>query len=231
MLDIHTHILPGMDDGSRSVGQSIAMLEREAQQGMHVVALTPHYHADRDSPRHFIKRRKDALDALHSAATGRADLPRLLAGAEVAYFDGMCRGADTDMLCIGDTNAMLIEMPFCRWTQRMYRELEELRFVRGIQPVLAHAERYIPWQPPGFMERIRESGMMIQVNASFVTRWQTALKATAMLKRRGIHFIASDCHDMERRPPAAGEARRRIERRMDAAAAFLRGQEELLLEE
>lgn len=231
MLDIHTHILPGMDDGSRSVEQSIAMLECEAAQGVHTIALTPHYSASRESPQSFVKRRAAAQREMRYVLQGIPRIPELLAGAEVAYFDGMCRTEDIGLLCIGNTNAMLIEMPFCKWNRRMLGELEELRSLRGIQPVLAHVERYMSFQPAGLISQLCESGMLIQVNASFVLRWQTAWKAMSMLKRQTIHFVASDCHDTQKRVPNLDAAMRRIEGKLGLQTVeFLKSNAEMLLE-
>ena len=64
MLDIHTHILPGIDDGSRSVEQSVSMLQCEAEQGVTTVALTPHYDAKRETPAQFVQRREVAKEHL-----------------------------------------------------------------------------------------------------------------------------------------------------------------------
>lgn len=230
MLDIHTHILPGMDDGSKTVQNSLVMLECEAKQGVRFVTLTPHYHASRESPECFVKRRAAAEQALRGALAGREGMPELLAGAEVAYFDGMCRSDDTDMLCIADTNFMLIEMPFCSWNRRMLGELKELQQVRGIQPVLAHVERYMRFQPSGLIEQLGEDGILLQVNTSFFLRWQTVIKAMAMLKQRKIHFVASDCHNMMQRVPDLGAAVEKIERRLGAqSVAFLKRNAEALL--
>lgn len=230
MLDLHTHILPGMDDGSRSVEQSIMMLEREALQGIQTVVMTPHYHANRESPADFVFRREAAEQRLRSGMAGRTDLPALLTGAEVAYFDGMCRVDDLERLKIGNTSAILIEMPFCRWNQRMLNELVEIQQVRGIQPILAHVERYMSYQPKGLIEQLGDSGMGIQVNTTFILRWQTCWRAMTMLKRQSIHFVASDCHDMERRVPNLGEAMAKIDKKLGAETmAFLRQREEQLI--
>ena len=230
MLDIHTHILPGMDDGSKNAAQSIALLEREAAQGVHAVALTPHYLARKESPEHFLERRRLAEQELQAAIQGRTDLPALFAGAEVAYFEGISRSESIELLCLGNTKALLVEMPFCKWSRRMLRELQELLALRNIQPVIAHVERYLSFQPSGMVQQLCENDMLIQVNASFFLRWQTAWKAMAMLKQEQIHFVASDCHNLDSRVPNLGLAAQKIEGRLGMQAInFLNGQKERLL--
>ena len=67
MTDLHTHILPGMDDGAESVEMSLDMLRMERDQGVDAVVLTPHFYRDRERPEHFQKRRWAAAEALRNA--------------------------------------------------------------------------------------------------------------------------------------------------------------------
>lgn len=206
------------------------MLRREIEQGIGTVVLTPHFYAHRESPETFVNRRRASVDLMQGALTETQDWPRLYFGAEVAYYDGMSRTEDVDRLCIGDTNAMLVEMPFCQWNQRMLGELSELRNQRRIQPILAHIERYIHFQPRGMVSQLCESGFWIQSNASFFCRWQTARQALKMLKNQEIHFIGSDCHDLNHRSPNLGGAVERIHKKLGTDSMdFLQRMEETLL--
>lgn len=230
MLDIHTHILPGMDDGSRSVEQSIRMLEKEAQQGVSAVVMTPHYDAARESPERFALRKAESERRLLVALGDRGGIPDLISGAEVAFFEGISRVEDLKPLCIGGAKFMLIEMPFCPWNRRMLGELDELRQVRGVQPILAHIERYRSFQTAGLFEELSEKGFWQQCNTSFFLQWQTSRQAMHLLKHRVIHFVASDCHGMNHRPPNLGEAMEKIERKLGAhAITFLRENKKMLL--
>ena len=218
LLDFHTHILPRMDDGSSGTEESLKMLEAEAQQGVDTVVLTPHFYASRETPERFIARRAQAFETLSGAAAGRAGLPRLLCGAEVAYYDGLSRSEQLGALCIQDTGVMLVEMPFCQWNPRMFGELAELRNQRGIQPVVAHVERYLDFQPVNVVEKLCEQGLCVQVNASFFTRWQTSRTAMRLLDERLIHFVGTDCHDMKKRSPNMERAAEKIGRQLGADA-------------
>lgn len=213
MLDIHTHILPRMDDGSKSIRQSMEMLGREARQGIDRLVLTPHFYAQREAPETFLKRRAQSVRMLEKAAADK-ELPRRYVGAEVAFFNGMSRTEQIDQFCIGDTRAMLVEMPFGRWNENILEELEYLNHCRGIRPIVAHVERYMQYQPMGTIRRLNEAGVWIQCNAMFFLRWQSSWMALKMLKERHIHFIGSDCHDTERRPPNLGEALEKIEQHL-----------------
>ena len=231
MLDLHTHILPGVDDGSRSVKMSLSMLRREARQGIEDVVLTPHFYAHRHSPERFLKKREDAMAQLQEAVGGDSRYPRLHLGAEVAYFDGMSRVEDIDRLCIGDTRCILVEMPFCKWNRRILDDVFQLKDYLGLQPILAHIERYMRFQPSGIARELSEEGMLIQANASFFASWPASMKAMHMLKNRCIHFIGSDCHDLENRPPNLEEAVDNIERKLgEPAIRYLDRMGQMLLE-
>lgn len=199
MIDIHTHILPQMDDGSKSVLQSIAMLREEQKNGIETVVLTPHFYASQNDPQTFLKRREHSWNLLQSAVTD--DLPRMLLGAEVRYFEGICQVEDLPQLCIEGSDLLLLEMPENKWSERMVRSVFELQEQYRMTVVLAHIERYLKFQPKATWEELREGGILMQVSASYFQDWRTRHAARRMLKRGEIHFLASDCHNMESRRP------------------------------
>lgn len=230
MLDVHTHILPGIDDGSRSVEQSLTMLRAEAEQGVKTVMLTPHYRATRESPAEFAGRRAAAEVRLREAVGDQEGLPALYCGAEVEFFEGLSHVEELEPLCIGGGSVMLIEMPFCPWNRRMLAEISALQQHRGVQPILAHIERYRSFQPKGLWEELSDRGVWLQCNTSFFRRWQTSRIAMSMLKRRLVDFVATDSHDPERRAPDLGAAMEKIGAKLGREALdFLRSGEEALL--
>ena len=126
MLDLHTHILPAMDDGSRDGEETLQLLAAEKEQGVTAIAFTPHFYPHREDPARFLRRRARCMEMMQSAAGYAQVAPqKLLPGAEVAYFEGISRVEEIDRLCLGDTNAILVEMPFTRWNDRMLHDLEE----------------------------------------------------------------------------------------------------------
>lgn len=230
MLDLHTHILPGVDDGSKSVEQSLAMLRAEAEAGVKTVILTPHYHAEDESPADFAGRRASAEARLRAETGAQDDFPDMYSGAEVAFFGGLSRVEDLEPLLIAGRSAMLIEMPFCPWSRRMLEELEMLQQRRGVQPILAHIERYRSFQPKGLWQELSENGIWLQCNTSFFLRWQTGRLALSMLRQRLIDFVATDSHDLERRPPNLGAAMEKIEGKLGREPiTFLQSNAEALL--
>ncbi len=217
MTDIHCHVLPQMDDGSRSVEESLAMLEALAAQGMGCVVATPHFYANENSPEKFLDRRTASLEKL--SASLRPGLPALKLGAEVYYFEGISRCESLDALKIEDTELLLLEMPFSRWTQRMLQEVRTIQMSRAAV-LLAHIERYLYWQDRETWDTLADWGVLNQCNAAFFLRWQTKREALRMLREGRVHFLASDSHNMHSRPP-----------RLEAALAVLGPREREILAE
>ncbi len=215
ITDFHTHILPGIDDGSASVEMSIAMLESMARQGITRVIATPHFYAHKDTPNRFLARRVRAENSLRQEMSKHVDLPEIIVGAEVYYFPGMSNSDMLPALAITGTNHILIEMHDPPWTESMYRELENIRIRQGLIPIIAHVDRYItPMRQHGIPDRLRSMGVVVQANASFFLDWSTQRLAMQLLEADYIHLLGSDCHDMKRRAPNLEEAVSRIRKKL-----------------
>lgn len=207
VADFHSHILPGIDDGSANVAQSLAMLRAERDQGITQVVATPHFYAHMDTPSRFVRHRDEAWARLREAMADCPDLPRVRLGAEVYYFRGISDCEELELLRLQDTPYILIEMPMAKWTDSMYRDLVGIRQKQGLIPIVAHVDRYIaPLRTHGIPERLAELPVLVQANANFFLRRSTRGMALRMLKNDRIHLLGSDCHNMDSRPPCLGDA-------------------------
>ena len=204
MIDWHSHILPGVDDGSRDIEESLALLRMEMEQGVDTVIATPHFFANDESPDDFIYRRQNGYDGLKQNMPEGA--PSILLGAEVRYYPGIGKLSDLKKLCIGDTRLLLLEMPMEKWTDYTVRELVDIEAARHVKLILAHIERYLPMQSVDAWSKLYDSGIRMQVNASYFAGFTTKRKALSSLLEGGIHFIGSDCHNVKYRPPKIGAA-------------------------
>lgn len=198
-IDVHTHILPGMDDGSKSTEQSIEMLRREAEQGVPVVALTPHFYAFENSPDEFLNRRQASWERLQPHLN--SEMPEIVLGAEVQYFEGISRVDTISKLCIGNTNYLLLEMPFCRWSERIIQEMFTLNRSGNIRIILAHIDRYFSMQEKSVWDRMYENRVLMQLNADAFLHFRTKYLAKHLLKKDRISFLGSDCHNLTNRSP------------------------------
>lgn len=216
MIDIHTHVLPGLDDGSSSLEESLWLGRALQRQGVKLLAATPHFYATEESPRQFLKRRQKAEETL--LRRWPQEFPPFLVGAEVHFFDGISRTEELPLLTLDSTDILLLEMPFSSWSSRMVEEVVEIQTRRRLQVLLAHIERYLPDQEPEVWQRLRNEGVWFQCNASFFLRWRTKSKALRMFQKGEIQMLGSDCHNQTTRPPRLDEARAVIEKSLGSAA-------------
>lgn len=220
IIDFHSHILPGIDDGSASVEESIALLEMEAAQGVTHVVATPHFYAQHDSPENFLKRRAEAKALLDEELKKHPGFPEISLGAEVYFFHGISDSELLPELTIDNKRFILIEMPFAHWTDRMYSELEAIARQRGITPIVAHVDRYIsPLNNHGIPKKLSEIPVLVQANAgSFISGGFTSSMMMKLLKNDRVHLIGSDCHNITSRPPKIGQAMDAIEKKLGEKA-------------
>ena len=149
-----------------------------------------------------MQRRAKALEALQD----RVPEIRIIPGAEVRYYQGISRMEGLSDLRIQGSKLLLLEMPMSTWSEYMVRELIELSGKNGVRVLLAHVERYLRLQKPSVWERILDSGILMQVNGSFVTSLATKRKALGLLEGGLVQFVGSDCHNLTTRAPALGKA-------------------------
>ena len=215
LVDLHSHILPGIDDGSPDVGTSAAMLRREAEQGVDVVCATSHYYAKYSSIPAFCERRAEALERLASVLT--TELPRVLPAAEVAYFPHM-EEQDLTPLCIQGTRTLMLEMPFADWTGLQLETMEALVLDCRYDVVLVHPERFCFSKSNRHqLEKLAELPIGLQVNAGSLLRWGTRRLALDLLQLTGTPLLGSDCHNLTSRPPNLKEGRKVIMQKLGEA--------------
>lgn len=204
MIDWHSHILPQMDDGSRSVAESLELLRALSAQKIDCVIATPHFYANDESVDDFLKRRDSSYQHLNAHLT--EDAPRIVLGSEVSYYPGISRLSGLEQLKIERTNLLLLEMPTSEWTESTVNELLELADRRDLTLVLAHIERYLPYQSKSVWNLLCEHNVLMQTNAGFFLNLGSRHKAFRLLRRGKIQLIGSDCHNMKTRPPRIGKA-------------------------
>ena len=224
MTDLHTHILPGMDDGARDVDTSLAMLRMEAEQGVDAVILTPHFYRDRENIPHFLERRAKAAHALADALMAlpedeRRALPQLALGAEVAWRPNLAEWEDLPELCLGSGGHILLELPFEPWTDQLINQLYELPGHTGIIPIIAHIERYLRHQKSKHIEAVLSLGVPVQVSAEPLLHPLRRGAILKLLRERKAQLLASDAHNTDTRQPNLGAAMEVVRRRLGSGKA------------
>ena len=231
--DIHSHILPGMDDGSANLEESLEMLRMAASQGFRNFIATPHY-----SPL-YRNLCPDRIREQCAWLEGKAKASvqeeiRIYPGQELFYEDGLEEKLDEGkLLTLADSSYVLIEFAPRTPYPEMYRALQRLRLA-GYYPVLAHAERYPAlWEEEQFPELI-EAGILIQLNygsleGTFLEK--RARLCRRLLERGEAHFLGTDMHNADRRPPRTEKALAWMEKHLggEQIEALCRGNAEKLL--
>ena len=215
VVDFHSHILPGIDDGSKSVEESLELLRMEKAQGIGCVVATPHFYPNYDSPGDFLARRNRSEKQLREAMAKEDGLPKVIVGAEVYFFRGMSQSEQLPELTIGESKCILIEMPPAPWSEEIYRELENIWEKWGITPIVAHIDRYIrPFRTYGIPKRLSRLPVLVQANAEFFLEKATTGMALRMLKKDQIQLLGSDCHNLTSRKPNLGAALEKIRQKL-----------------
>ena len=193
MTDLHTHILPGMDDGPKTLADAMALVERAAIQGVDHIALTSHFHCENESVEAYLARREIAFSALREVCPRELSLKR---GCEV-YFSPRLLTENVEALCLEGTKVLLLELPVLQ-KPAFLREVLTALSQKGITPLIAHVERYqYVAQDPVILADWVELGALIQVNAQSVLDGGLARK---LIKWGLCLVVASDAHLIRHRP-------------------------------
>lgn len=202
-IDMHSHILPGMDDGSRSMSQTLRMLEIAVSEGISTMIATPHNMPGKGCPPVSVVRRK--VDELRKTAEQEGIPLEIVAGTEYYYREEVLDILeDGDVVTLGESDCVLVE--FEPMAERNYIR-NALRNILGLgyRPVIAHVERYAKlMEDAAVLSDMRKNGILVQVNAMSVTGdngRQAKKDVRGLLKKGLVDFVATDAHSDGRRAP------------------------------
>ena len=204
MIDVHTHILPGIDDGAQDVKTSVAMLEMLARQGVTDVIATPHFKPRFETDiNNFLTERNNAYGKLMQSIGGRADLPKIRLGSEVTLCVDMAQMNDLPRLCIEGTGYMLTELDIHSFGSWVFNSLYEIRLKQSITPIIAHIDRYIHVLRRDAISDLMALGCPVQFNVSALLHRAVRKDMIALIDRYPdqICLIGTDCHDIVYRKP------------------------------
>jgi protein-tyrosine phosphatase len=208
MIDIHSHILPNVDDGARDLAESLAMARLAVADGLTHIFATPHHRDYTSLSRLEVAQRvvqlQGELDKAGIALT-------LLPGHEVRLYDDMFDDWDHSLAGpLGNSRYVLAEPLFTHYDKQTDSTLFEL-FDRGYIPIMAHPERIRPIQENlALIEPFLARGGLTQITATSLTGtgdWRGKQMAETMLRNGMVHIIASDAHHAYHRTPVLTAAR------------------------
>lgn len=211
IFDIHSHILPDVDDGPTEVETSLQLLSVMKSQGITDVIATPHFFATHENLEEYISAVNSAYTLLRKE-TEYKDLPNIYLGSEVFYFKGIGKIESVRNLTLCGSDYILLELPFCPLTDNIVNDIIDLSENLGLKPIIAHIERYAKLR--GFkkiLKLISEGIVLSQINCSSVLDPYYKKTITKLLKKNFISFIATDAHSLKSRPPMMDKALKEIE--------------------
>lgn len=214
-IDIHTHILPGLDDGAKDMEQAMELLQLAWDNGTVGVILTPHFRGRyrRNTPEQL---RQTFEELRQRAAVQLPEMELYLgneAGIEIELAEKLIEGR---VLSLNGGNYVLLEFHTASSaTQILKGVLDVLNC--GFTPIIAHAERYDAFcQNKRMAEGLIQFGALIQVNADSIlggAGYASKRCARRLLRKKKVHFVASDAHDATRRHPMLMSCYRKVSKK------------------
>lgn len=195
MTESHIHILPGIDDGSKNVEMSKAMLNMLKAQGIDCIYATPHFYAHREkSVQDFLIKRQMAYKKINSPK-------EVYLGAEIAIEHGISEISDIEKLAFQKTNLILLEFPYTSYAPWMEYEIYNISVEYHLTPIIAHIHRYLNLFSKEQMESILKMNAVFQVNNEAFGDFKQRRFVRKLLKEGYPIIFGSDSHNLSDRKP------------------------------
>lgn len=206
--DIHTHILPEVDDGAASMSMTRKMLKEAYHQGIRHIIATPHYiKGHKKVSAELLYQR---LQEVQKEADKISPEIRLYLGNELYYSGSVLEDVlNGQALSLADSDYVLIEFDVTAEYKEIYQGLRKA-VEMGYRPILAHMERYeCLYKKYDLIKELLSLGVYLQMNAGSVIGGMFDSRAAycrRLIQDGYIHLLGSDCHNMEHRPPKMKDA-------------------------
>lgn len=206
VVDIHSHILPGVDDGAKDMQETKRMIDIAVEEGIDVIITTPHYEVGIEPE--AVARYQEAYEEVLQYIKENEIPIQLYQGNEIFYSVSI-----PEILQNGDIHTMngsryiLVEFSPNTEYKFMERALSMLLYA-GYWPILAHTERYMELRKINRVEELIRMGAFIQVNTNAITGkegWQTKRYCHQLLKNCLVHALGTDAHSSRHRRPQMRE--------------------------
>lgn len=200
VIDFHSHFLPCIDDGSKSVKMSLDMLRIMKEQNINTVVATPHFYADENRIDDFLNNREKAYSSI------KAEIEKIginiKLGAEVTYFQGISKADEIKKLTTEGTSILLLELPFDKWGESVIEEVYYLVHKRKFTVVLAHLDRYLSIsENKKYIKKLIKMPLVVQINAGSFLDNKRKKKTVSLIKKCDKIVLGSDCHNLTSRKP------------------------------
>lgn len=214
-IDIHTHILPQVDDGARDIAEAEKMIRMAWEDGTRALFLTPHYRGKyKKNPPAWLRENFDLLQRQIREALPEM---RLYLGSELHYEkDAPEKLQEGRILSLNGSNYVLLEFGSSSLRSQVLSAVSEITCC-GYTPVIAHAERYPVFRTdPSLADDVLDMGALIQLNAESILGTQgfrIRHYCHTLLRQGKVHFIASDSHHTDWRPPMLSKCWKKVSKK------------------
>jgi len=193
-VDIHSHILPGVDDGAQNLDVTRRILSSLEENGVTHLALTPHFYPYNQSSEQFLEKRAEAFDKLLTLPEAESFCFTL--GAEVYLSSTLFNTVDLSSLCYKGTDLMLVEPKYEKnFSKETKIRLRRLITDYGITPVIAHIDRYpFLMSDEKLLSELKEEGCMFQANLSSFSSYFFRKKLINFYRKGYLDFLGEDIH-------------------------------------
>lgn len=199
LIDYHCHILPRIDDGSKSVEMSLKMIQTMHEQGVRKIIATPHFYAHREkSVASYLEKRQNAYSQLVQADAQNSDI---LLGAEITIEHDISKLVDIDKLRMADSNFILLELPYASFSHWLLEEIANISYEYHLTPILAHIHRYLDYYSKSEMAEVLKTKAIFQINNEAFGNFKERKFVKNLIKEGYPYIFGSDAHNLSNRKP------------------------------
>lgn len=195
-IDYHSHVLPGIDDGAKSIEESVEILDMMAKAGVDVLFCTPHFYPHKQSLESFLDKRNEAFELLKPYI--KLNHPEIRLGAEVLLSKSLSP-EELTLLKLQGTDYVLIEMPYVHFSQSIYNSLYEVADTQNVKVLVAHIERYLQYNSLDEVEELfAQENAIGQINCTSLRKFGLRRNCIKLIRHGCVQALGSDYHRIER---------------------------------
>ncbi|MDE6149683.1 MAG: histidinol-phosphatase [Ruminococcus sp.] len=203
-IDMHSHILPGIDDGSRSIDESLQMLDTFVENGTNIVVATPHFYCEEQSITRFLEKRNAAYEKLKPHL--KSEHPQIILGAEVLYNPVLVGNEDLSKLAIQGTDFILLEMPYQKLTSDIINNVSKIVDFMDVKLLIAHIERYLHFTSFSDLSNLMDLDVLGQINVKSLMKASSKRACFKLIKKGYVHALGTDYHRLDKPVPHIGDS-------------------------
>ncbi len=221
LVDVHTHVLPGMDDGAKDSLTAINMIKMLIKQDVKLIFATSHYYNHKEKIEDFLERRKASYNRLEDEWRNlgmEGDLPVFL-GAEVSLERDIQYCTGLERLCLQGTNIILTELPYDNLKGWEMEAIENISYKFHVRPMIAHIDRYTDvYEDKDYDSLFSIPDLIYQFDISALNERRSRSFLLNLYKRNYPILLGSDCHNLHDRKPAFDDGIKILKKKLDEKA-------------